>query len=262
LQAKTVLWDNANWHSPVAVGSTDRISLFHRLLREYGLRGCIFLPPRSPNFQPAELAFAFIKHSVRKDAPAEGYTQLQLEAAIHRAVARITPRMARNWIAGCGYVFTGAGVPPPRRPKSRVHAAAPTRRWATTHGTVQHGHFSDAAAAAAGLSDITAQAPPPPPPGASADADAAPRRWPGFPGLPPAGAREAEPASFCDYLVDGERTFEPERIVNERRAIDGATEYRIHWKGCAPQEDTWEPAGNLRGGSSDWARRHTGRAAL
>lgn len=266
LHTKTVVWDNASWHSPVAVGTTTHISLFHRLLREHGLRGCVFLPPRSPNFQPAELAFAYVKHFVRKEAPPEGYTQQQLEAAVHSAVARITPRMVRNWIVGCGYVFAGTSVAAagkaPRR-RTSAEAVPMRRRWADVHGTLQHGQFTEATAATAGLVDITAQ---PQPPRLAAAVSAAPRRWPGFPGRPPAGVRETEPASFRDYLVDGQHVFEPERIVNERPAADGTTEYRIRWKGYAPNEDTWEPQGNLLGGSKrllrDWARRHRARGAF
>ena len=54
--------DNASTHSAVAVDDPSRRSLFHRLFRaEWGFAGCVFLPPRSPAFNPAELAFAYMK---------------------------------------------------------------------------------------------------------------------------------------------------------------------------------------------------------
>lgn len=62
LAERTLVWDNASTHSAVAVDNTRQISLFHRLFREWGWRGCFFLPPRSPSFQPVELCFAFIRH--------------------------------------------------------------------------------------------------------------------------------------------------------------------------------------------------------
>lgn len=67
LKRKTVVWDNASTHSPVGTSNDEQISIFHRLFREWGFKGVIFLPPRSPQFNPIELAFAFVKHYVAKD---------------------------------------------------------------------------------------------------------------------------------------------------------------------------------------------------
>ena len=103
LPRRTVVWDNASTHSSVRTTQTQRISVFHRWFREWGLRGAVFTPPRSPAFNPAELVFAYIKRWVRKWAPDAGYTQEELEAAIHRAMAKVTPTMIENWISGCGY---------------------------------------------------------------------------------------------------------------------------------------------------------------
>ena len=100
---RTVVWDNAPTHSPVRTTQTQGISVFHRWFREWGFRGGIFTPPRSPSFNPVELANAYLKRWIRKWAPEEGYTQVSLEAAIHRAMAKITPTFVDHWIQGCGY---------------------------------------------------------------------------------------------------------------------------------------------------------------
>ena len=60
-------------------------------------RGCrvVFVPPYSPDTNPIEMAFAKIKHHVRK---AQAKTQSELRNAFRDACATITPRDARNYI--------------------------------------------------------------------------------------------------------------------------------------------------------------------
>jgi len=106
LPEKTVVWDNAATHSAVRTTQTTRVSVFHRWFQEWGLKGVIFIPPRSPSFNPVELCFAYVKRWIRKWAPDTGYTQGQLEEAIHRAVAKVSPTMINNWITGCGYILS------------------------------------------------------------------------------------------------------------------------------------------------------------
>ena len=55
LNQRTLVWDNASTHSAVQAHDPTRVSMFHRLFREWGFCGVIFLPPRSPAFNPAEL---------------------------------------------------------------------------------------------------------------------------------------------------------------------------------------------------------------
>jgi len=241
----TVVWDNASTHSAVAVNDPSRRSLFHRLFRaDWRFAGCVFLPPRSPAFNPVELAFAYVKHWVRKGAPAEGYTQAGLEAAIHGAVARIPPATVQHWISGCGYRG--------RREEEEKAPLPLSPRWADANGTLF-------AAPRAGLTDVRARprrhSPPPPPPVAQ-------RRWPGY-GPEPSGAwTETEPRSYTQALVDHVEVFEPERIVDERRRGDEA-EYRIRWKGYPPAADTWEPVVHLQVGRDrllrDWVKRRPAR---
>ena len=142
---RTLIWDNASTHSAVQVQTATQISLFHRLFREWGLRGCVFLPPRSPPFQPVEACFAFVKHWVRQWAPDDGYTQASLEAAIEAALSRVTAVMVRRWIRGCGYSVQGEdgqdksnasrsdGEDARELHQSRKPASP---RWADEHGTL------------------------------------------------------------------------------------------------------------------------------
>src|SRR3990167_8348118 len=63
----------------------------------------LHVPPRSPQYNPVEWVFAYIKRIIRHQAPAEGYTQNMLEQIIHRAFSRITPDMIKNWVHAAGY---------------------------------------------------------------------------------------------------------------------------------------------------------------
>jgi transposase len=247
---RTVVWDNASTHSAVDVHDSTRVSVFHRLFREWGLAGVAFLPPRSPAFNPAELCFAFLKQWVRKRAPDEGYTQAGLEAAIQEALARVTGAMITNWIHGCGYGAARVGAVVRQR-----HAIDVTPRWADAHGTLH-------AVRAHGLEDIAVRAPPRP---AVPHPPASLRRWPGYPaGSQPPGLTETQPTSLVEAMVDDETVFEPERIVDERQLGDGTVQYRIRWKGYDPSSDTWEPLEHLLAGRRqllrDWKKRARARA--
>ena len=65
-----------------------------RPARRYSPNG-YFVPPYSPDTNPIEMAFAKIKHHVRK---AQAKTQSELRSAFRDACATITPRDARNYI--------------------------------------------------------------------------------------------------------------------------------------------------------------------
>jgi transposase len=236
LKDRTVIFDNASTHSPVKTQNATAVSMFHRLMAEWGLKGVVFLPPRSPSLNPVELCNAFLKHYVRKWAPDAGYTQAGLEAAIERALGKVTPQMVRNWVRGCGYGAPAAQAPPVRAPRAPLLLDANGTRVAQ------------------GGVDVHAQdrqhpAPPQGPVG--------PHRWPGYGPRPP-GLVETRPAVCQDVVDPADDVFEPERIVDER-VRGGATEYRVRWKGYAPSEDTWEPSSQfIVGGQQllrDWRRR-------
>ncbi len=105
LSSKYLVWDGASSHGAVRVPSSKRKSFWHSLSTKLGMAGVIFLPPRSPQFNPIELVFGHIKHNLRSNCPDEGYTQTSLLNAIHDAFRRITPIMMKHWVQKCGYVF-------------------------------------------------------------------------------------------------------------------------------------------------------------
>ena len=242
LAERTVVWDNASTHSAVQVHDATRVSVFHRLFREWGFRGVVFLPPRSPDLNPAELCFAYLKYWVRRWAPDEGYTQEALEQAIGAAAARVTATMVRNWMRGCGY---GAQRGAQRGAlRSRVRTA----RWADARGTLRP------ADELADLVDVTARRARPAAPLAAPDTA---RRWSGLDAQPP-NLVETRSKSYAEAQVDQQETFEPERIVAERGS--GRTiEYKLRWRGYDASADTWEPEEHLLAGRRqllrDWHKR-------
>ena len=268
LADKTVVWDNAPTHSAVRTTQNRRISVFHRWFREWGFRGAIFTPPRSPSFNPVELCFAYLKRWVRKWAPDQGYTQTELEAAIHRAAALITPVMVDNWIHGCGY--SGNAVeeeekkeeekkeeeekeeeaqeddekcaqwePLPRKPNvicadERGTVLKHKRPGQTGWTRLQGGHP---------IMEQGSNLVPTPPPRMERPAEVQVQayRWAGYGPAPPADVAETDPE--VGFLRDD--VYEPEFLVDERVGERGRREYRVRWRGYRPAEDTWEPREHL-----------------
>ena len=100
-------WDSAPSHGQVEVTS-DKKSWIHDVMRaRFGVRGCVFLPVRQPEFNPVELLFAYIKGSIRRrsvsvigELSVEGTIQM-----IDSAFREVTHKMAQGWIAnGCYHV--------------------------------------------------------------------------------------------------------------------------------------------------------------
>jgi len=87
LASKTLIWDNASTHGAIRVENLKAKSIFHRLAKErWGMRGIIYLPPRSPQFQPVETLFAFLKNSLRHNAPKNGlYSEELLYKTIEKS---------------------------------------------------------------------------------------------------------------------------------------------------------------------------------
>jgi transposase len=106
LSNKYLIWDCASTHGAVRISSFRKKSFWHSYALKAGMKGVIFLPPRTPTLNPIELAFGFVKHHVRKQCPDEGYTSVGLLQAIHNAFRLITPQMIKNWVKKAGYRFT------------------------------------------------------------------------------------------------------------------------------------------------------------
>ena len=64
----------------------------------------IYLPPYSPDFNPIEEAFSFIKGWLRRHE-IEYTNDDQLPWLVDRAVQDITREMSLSWFADCGYVY-------------------------------------------------------------------------------------------------------------------------------------------------------------
>jgi transposase len=93
LSSKYLVWDCASTHGAVRITSARKKSFWHSYAAKAGMKGVIFLPPRTPILNPIELVFGFLKHQVRKQCPDEGYTPTGLIQAIHHAFRLVTPAM-------------------------------------------------------------------------------------------------------------------------------------------------------------------------
>ena len=60
----------------------------------------LYLPPYSPEFNPIEICWAWIKKTIRKVAPS---TFSRLREVMTRAWASITPELCTAWTGHCGY---------------------------------------------------------------------------------------------------------------------------------------------------------------
>lgn len=105
LANKYLVWDCASTHGAVKITSARKKSFWHEHAQKAGMKGVIFLPPRTPTLNPIELVFGFVKHHVRKTCPDEGYSAAGLMQAIHNAFRMVTPSMIMNWVKKSGYRF-------------------------------------------------------------------------------------------------------------------------------------------------------------
>ena len=63
----------------------------------------IYLPAYSPDFNPIEEAFSFIKAWLRRHE-SRYISAEQLPSLIHDAISEITPEHAMGWMKDCGYI--------------------------------------------------------------------------------------------------------------------------------------------------------------
>lgn len=263
---RTVVWDNASSHGAQGTRQAGKVSVFDRLSRQWGLGGVAYLPPRSPDLNPIETAFAYVKRLVRRWAPDEGYSDESLVQAIDRAFAQVTPQMVDHWIQGCGHGPQPDRVQAP--PQNCQTADADLRRpgriaCADARGTVLkvkpagRARWQQAAKQAASdddLQDVQARLPPRRPPAADYRG---PRRWPGYGARPP-NLEEQVPESVRLAGRDDPEVHHVERLVDRRTRRGGRVEYLVRWRGD-DDDDTWEPRENLMAGAErmvrDWERR-------
>ena len=86
-----LLLDNSSVHTSKLVRDT---------LKECDIKH-IFLPPYSPDFNPIELLWAFMKSVLRK---MKAGTPEKLESTIALAFDSVSPDFIANWFRHCGYV--------------------------------------------------------------------------------------------------------------------------------------------------------------
>ena len=108
LAQKVLVWDNASTHGAIKVTSGKKQSFWHNHATKLGLRGVVFLPPRTPSLNPIELLFGYLKRYLRKKCPDDGYTQTTLLQTIQDGFRLVRPDMVANWIKKCGYRLESA----------------------------------------------------------------------------------------------------------------------------------------------------------
>jgi len=86
-----VLLDNSSVH---------RSKLVLQTLEECGIK-YLFLPPYSPDFNPIELLWAFMKAFLKKE---KARTRKKLEKAVNCAFDAVEVEFIANWFRHCGYV--------------------------------------------------------------------------------------------------------------------------------------------------------------
>lgn len=97
-------WDAASSHGHVEV-TANKMSFMHAWARqELGVRGAIFLPVRSPDYNPVELLFSYVKSSIRRrTASASGEVGVaDMVRLIDTAMLEVTKPMVEGWVShGC-----------------------------------------------------------------------------------------------------------------------------------------------------------------
>jgi hypothetical protein len=84
------------------------VCIRHYLISLRGMR-CEFLPPYSPDFNPIELAFSFMKYHLRRngDYVRMAMTQMgdhEIFTALLKSVYAISPHDVRGWYQYCSYI--------------------------------------------------------------------------------------------------------------------------------------------------------------
>ena len=85
-----LVWDNLGAH---------KLQKVRQRLAEIGVR-VVFLPPYSPDLNPIELFWAWLKAIIRRQRPR---TTSALDRCIASAMETLPPKFCRNWFRECGY---------------------------------------------------------------------------------------------------------------------------------------------------------------
>ncbi|KAF8581585.1 hypothetical protein K439DRAFT_1353552 [Ramaria rubella] len=64
----------------------------------------LYLPPYSPNFNPIEECFSFMKNGIPFRMALESKNEEAIECFISDALSSVTPRHARGWFAHSNYI--------------------------------------------------------------------------------------------------------------------------------------------------------------
>lgn len=98
------VWDSAPDHGTVEITKQDKSFLHDWVQRYLGIKGCVFTPARSPDFNPTELLFSFIKGVVRRRFPGHTgeITVDEMIRLIDEAFQEVTEEMIKGWLRfGC-----------------------------------------------------------------------------------------------------------------------------------------------------------------
>jgi transposase len=102
LKQLKICWDNAPSHLP---STHISITPFEKYAKEkLALAGVVQIPPLSPQFQPIELFFSYVKRYCRK------FTVPDTEALVKRlreATQKVTGDMIAGWFKKCGFLIPG-----------------------------------------------------------------------------------------------------------------------------------------------------------
>jgi transposase len=85
-----LVWDNLGAH---------KLKIIREMLASIGV-SVVFLPPYSPDLNPIELFWAWLKAIIRRDRPR---TSSRLDRCIAEAMETLPRRFCRNWFRECGY---------------------------------------------------------------------------------------------------------------------------------------------------------------
>lgn len=97
-------WDSAPQHGKVDVGSNKKSFIHDWVTNTFGIRGALFLPVRDPDYNPAELLFAFVKGVVRRkmQSPTGEVSVETMVRMLDEAFLEVTEQMIRGWLRhGC-----------------------------------------------------------------------------------------------------------------------------------------------------------------